>query len=114
MATHDEIEKILKSIKLRRNLWSLSPRHQNSNTLSILGMDDQAVFDIICNELNWRDYSKGPELDDHHPPIPGDIWIFGLIISGQQYYLKFQDRPDRIVVWISIHQANYPVELPYR
>lgn len=114
MATREEIEKILHNIRLRRELWRLSPWRKNLQTLSALGMDDQAVFDIIYNTLSWRDYSKGPESDNHIPPIPGDIWVFGLDISGQQCYLKFQDKPEKTVMWISIHHAEQQVELPYR
>jgi len=45
------------------------------------------------------------------PPIPGNIWIFGLNVD---LYLKFQDRPEGPVIWISIHQANYPMNFPYK
>lgn len=114
MATREEIEEILRSIRLRRELWVLSPRRKNLQTLSALGMDGETVFGIIYDTLSWRDYSKGPEPDNHVPPIPGNIWVFGLIISGQQCYLKFQDKPERTVMWISIHQAERQVELPYK
>lgn len=114
MAGREEIENILQDIKTRRNLWSLSSRYKNLETLSRLGIDDSAVFDIIYDNLTWRDYISGPEADNHVPPIPGNIWKFGLTIENIDCYLKFQDKPDRIVMWISIHEAEYPLEFPYR
>lgn len=114
MATKEEIENILNDIKLRRSLWRLSTRQKNLETLSNLGIDSVAVFDIIYNVLTWQDYISGPEQDNHEPPIPGNIWKFGLTIEDVDCYLKFQDKPNRIVMWISIHEAQFPLEFPYK
>lgn len=114
LATQDEIIAILETIKSRRESWYLSSRRKNTLTLAELGIDNVAVFDIIYDNLTWRDYVEGPEADNHVPPIPGNIWIFGLEILNHLCYLKFQDRPDRIVMWISIHEAEYPLDFPYK
>lgn len=79
-----------------------------------LGIDEQIALDTIYQELSYRDYSSGPLPDDHQPPIPGEIWIFGFNISDELCYLKFQNRPNGIVIWISLHQAEYPLEFPFK
>lgn len=112
IATQEEIEEILEKIRKRKSKWVLSPRHKNLSTLMALGVDNITMFNIIDDKLSWRDYCEGPEPDNHH--IPGDIWIFGLTIDDHQCYLKFQDRPDETVMWISIHDAEHPVELLYK
>lgn len=108
------IEQIIEDIKARRNSWQLSNRPKNSRTLMRLGIDSGLVFDEIAQRLSYRDYVRGPESDDHQPPIPGAVWVFGLVISDVVCYLKFQDRPTGVVMWISIHQAEQPLYFPYR
>jgi len=111
VATQEEIEAILKSICKRRDSWIFSTRWVNLLTLIELGIDQDEILEIIDQTLDWRDYVEGPEADNHVPPIPGNIWIFGLNVD---LYLKFQDRPEGPVIWISIHQANYPMNFPYK
>lgn len=109
-----EIQNIITSIQARRSNWRLSVRPKNLLTLSKLGIDSQVVFDIIDNTLTWKDYVSSPEKDNHLIPIPGDIWVFRLNIQGEICYLKFQDRSNSLVMWISIHIAEYPLKFPYR
>lgn len=113
MTNPDEIQKIVKKIKDRRDSWVLSTRSKNLRTLSVLGMDKDILFDSICHQLSWRDYHSGPLVDDHTPPIPGDIWVFGLRISELNCYLKFQDKPNGVIFWISIHEQEYSINLPF-
>ena len=112
-SSKDEIE-IIQDIKSRRDSWLLSRRRKNIVTLTELGLDQEEIFEIIIENLSWTDYVQGPELDDHEPSIPGNIWIFGLNIENNELYLKFQDRPTGIVVWISIHKAAYRLNYPYK
>lgn len=114
MAEKQEIEDTLNNIKNRKDLWKLSTRRKNLETLFRLGIDENAVFDTIYNNLTWQDYVSGPEEDNHVPPIPGNIWKFGLTIENIECYLKFQDRPDQLVMWISVHEAQYPLKFPYQ
>lgn len=114
MATQKEIEAILKSIRQRRDSWIFSTRRVNLMTLAELGIDQDEILEIIDHTLDWKDYVEGPEADNHVPPIPGNVWIFGLSIDETELYLKFQDRPEGPVIWISIHQANYPMNFPYK
>jgi len=107
-----EIRKVVSSIKARRNDWIISERRKNDTLPRMLAIPKSEILDIIFNVLNWRDYSSGPEDDKNK--IPGKIWIFGLTISEIDCYLKFQDRPSGVIVWISVHPAEYPMRLPFR
>jgi len=108
------IKTVITSIKARRSKWHLSHRTKNLLTLSAIGLVEKTALDEIFMTISWKDYSAGPLADDHHPPIPGDIWIFGLQISERECYLKFQDRPNQTVIWISLHIAEHPLQYPFR
>ncbi|GBG04429.1 hypothetical protein NR996_01735 [Lactobacillus rodentium] len=115
-SSKNEIEKIIQKILNKRSTWKLSPRRKNTLTLSLLGIDEEEIFELIEKNLKWTDYFEGPEPDNHVPPIPGDIWKFGLIIENNELYIKFQDRPQPLddILWISIHSAEYPINYPYK
>jgi len=114
MSTPTEIGELLRNIRSRYLNWHLSPRQKNLQTLSALGITSPIALKIIFDTLHWKDYVSGPQLDNHHPPLPGEIWIFGLTISHRQCYLKLQDQPTGIVIWISFHFAQYPLKFPYK
>ena len=115
-SSKNEIEEIIQKIRDKRRDWKLSPRRKNILTLVLLGVDEEEIFELIDKNLKWTDYFGGPEPDDHEPPIPGNIWKFGLVIGNHELYIKFQDRPQPHddIMWISIHQADYPINYPYR
>lgn len=114
LASREEIKRVIKDIRNRRNKWVLSRRPKNMATLANLAIQETLALDIIYNKISWQDYISGPETDGHPRPIPGDIWVFGLIIENVECYLKFQDRPNGGVVWISLHDAKYPMNYPYK
>ncbi|QYH54159.1 hypothetical protein [Liquorilactobacillus nagelii] len=114
MTSVDDIKNIIVSIQNRREQWRLSTRQKNLLTLSRLGIDQEVAFDRIHDLLTWKNYISGPIADNHQPPVPSDVWVFGLDINGLSCYLKFQDRPSGVVIWISLHEAEYPLYFPYR
>lgn len=109
----DEIKRELKNIQSRRSKWLMSNRRKNIHSLFNLGINPEIALDEIYTNLSWKNYIAGPEIDDHYPPIPGAIWIFGLRILETPCYIKFQDRPNGVVFWISVHEAKYPLNFPY-
>ncbi len=113
VASKLEIEQVLNTIRRFRSNWYLSKRSKNYLTLQRLGIGPQVAFDEIYTRLSWQDYISGPECDRHVPPVPGQVWVFGLTIEDCQCYLKFQLRPNKMVIWISLHQAEYPLKYPY-
>lgn len=113
LATPAEIRRLLTKIKAKSNRWQLSPRPKNIELMKTAGASKKDIFERIYHDINWQDYLAGPEADNHVIPIPGDVWVFGMDLFGVPCYLKFQDRPTGVVVWISIHQASYPFQYPY-
>lgn len=113
MPNIDEIKSIVMTVKNRRAHWLLSSRAKNYQTLSKLGLTDQIVFDLILKKLSLGNYISGPLMDNHIPPVAGNVWIFGLILMSTECYLKFQERPSGIIIWISIHEAKYRLIYPY-
>ncbi|MFC6290153.1 hypothetical protein [Levilactobacillus angrenensis] len=109
-----DVKGIVNDIRSRRDSWQLSTRRINLLTLQRLNMTDEIVFGIIYDRLTWQDYVSGPEADNHPRPIPGDIWIFGLTIGGLPCYLKFQDKPSGLILWLSVHATTKPLHFPYR
>lgn len=114
MTSIQAIQEVVGDIRSRRNSWQLSLRPVNLKTLDVLGITQDIAFSLIWRQLTWQDYISGPVADNHVQPIPGDIWVFGLTIEHQPCYLKFQDKPSGIVMWISLHIADYELRFPYR
>ena len=108
-----DIQELILKIKNKREIWQLSPRPKNYKTLSDLGMDEDDIFDKIYENISLSNYSSGPLPDNHISPVKGDIWIFGLVIVGVNCYLKFQDKPTGIIMWISIHEQEHTLDFPY-
>ena len=114
MIEKEIIKEKLISIKQRRTTWEMSNRRKNTITLTKLGINIDVMLTEICEGLRWDDYVSGPELDNHASPIPGDVWVFGMTISEIDCYLKFQDKPSGVVLWISIHEAEKPLHFPFK
>ena len=114
LVTRTEIIGIIDSVILRRDFWTLSGRQKNIQALQKLGLDAQAAFDEIYDNLSWKDYIAGPLKDNHPQPIPGDIWILGLRIENIECYLKFQDHQSKRIILISLHPAEFPLYYPFK
>jgi len=105
---------LLVQVKARRQKWQLSYRRKNLLTLSYLAVTEKVLFDLVYHKLSYRNYLAGPMPDNHVSVIPGNIWLFAMVIEHQTYYLKFQDRPSGMIMWISIHVAEWPVRYPFK
>ncbi len=101
-------------IKRRYSYWQVSGRRKNMLTFAKLGFTSSVILEEIYRKLEWKDYISGPEVDNHKPPIQGEVWKFGKTIAGVTCYLKFQDRPDGVIFWISIHEAQFPLDYPFK
>lgn len=90
-------------------------RKKNKETLTRLGITKTNVFNIVLG-LSVEDYCSGPEQDDSDQR-PGDIWIFGTEVFGEDIYIKlkiFQARGQRHVKCISFHGPEYPLKQPWK
>ena len=65
-------------------------------------------------DLSIENYSSGPEPDRDYP---GDIWVFGKDVLGQEVYFKLKiDEFDAAeqAVCISLHPALHPLDYPLK
>lgn len=114
MTRVETVVAVIKLIKANRANWRVSHRAKNFSTTVTLGLDFDALLDEIYQRISWRDYVSGPMVDQHLPVIPGEIWVFGLLLEGEWCYLKFQLKKNNAVFWISIHPAEYPLVFPFK
>ena len=91
----------------------LIPRHDNTVTMSHLGITKKNVEEILLS-LSVEDYSSGPD-DDRSGS--GQIWVFGKVIRGENIYIKLKlvdVDGKKLAKCISFHIASYPIKYPYR
>ena len=93
--------------------WDIVLRQENIEGMAELGFTQEDVRDEIL-DLDVFDYSQGPVPDRD---IKGDLWIFGRIIQGKEIYIKLklaQLQSLKLVKIISFHQANRPLNYPFK
>lgn len=59
LASREEIKRVIKDIRNRRNKWVLSRRPKNMATLANLAIQETLALDIIYNKTSWQDYISG-------------------------------------------------------
>ena len=91
----------------------LVSRKVNLDTLAQLGITSRHAKSKVL-ALTPDDYVSGPEPDHNYPGL--EVWVFGLVVSGQEVYVKLQvivGPPERCVC-ISFHLPQHPVRYPLR
>lgn len=114
MGHEAEVREVIALIKRERARWQISHRAKNLQAMVELGIDLDQTLEEIYNHITWQDYVSGPEDDNHNPIIPGPVWVFGMELEEIECYLKFQVKSSRIIFWISVHPAKYPLNYPYK
>ena len=97
----------LKRIASKRGV-NLIDRDKNELAKQSLTMLD---FQNIILQLNYKNYCKGPEPDKGGR---GDVWMFGKIIGGDEYYIKLKITFKTYAVCISFHPAEHPIAYPLK
>jgi hypothetical protein len=88
-------------------------REETNRTILDLGLTRRNIVDEILT-LGAEDYSGGPEPDRDRP---GEVWIFGREIAGQEVYIKLKMYRVGNTVGakcISFHLAMFPMKYPPR
>ncbi|KJW13752.1 hypothetical protein [Levilactobacillus spicheri] len=109
-----EVKQVIALVKSNREKWRMSHRRKNMAAMVTLGIDRDEILNEIYAKITWLDYVSGPENDNHTPPIPGPIWVFGLNLEDVECYLKFQIKNENIIFWISVHPAEHALVYPYK
>jgi hypothetical protein len=82
-------------------------------TLRQLGLTKHNLEETLLG-LSVVDYCKGPEQDRDQP---GDVWVFGKRIKGQELYIKLkvaQVNGSYIAKCISFHPVEFPMRYPLK
>jgi hypothetical protein len=89
------------------------PRQVNQKALETLGVNRRIQKEEILS-LTLEDYCSGPDCDRDHP---GQIWVFGKVISGQEVYIKLkiaETGSEKIAKCISFHPAERQLCYPHK
>jgi hypothetical protein len=90
-------------------------RQKNLSSMAAAGLLPDHVKQHILG-LTYRQYLSGPEQETDSNFRPGDVYLFGLLIEGVEYYVKLklvgQDGAEWCVC-ISFHPAERPLYYPY-
>ena len=88
-------------------------RHENNSAFTNLGLTWHNFITELL-ELSVVNYCSGPEPDRDRS---GFVWVFGKEINGHQVYIKlkiFDVGPERKAKCISFHEAEHPINFPYK
>lgn len=85
----------------------------NTVALVSLGLTERnRKQEILC--LSVQDYCSGPKVDTDRP---GEIWIFGRTIGGNEVYIKLklaEVNETKIAKCLSFHAAEYPLTYAFK
>ena len=119
MEADDEIKRyaasFLKEFKalLLEGRFFVKNRLVNRKALVDLGLTERQREEEILS-LSVLDYSSGPITDEYQPSV---YWVFGRNINGKLVYIKLKiacNRYDEKAVCMSFHEAEYPMEFPFK
>ena len=90
MAKQDDVERVLKDVKLAISQGKFYPitRTKNLKTLAKMGITWEDAKDEIY-ELTLSNYVKGP-MKDRDFPDTDLFWVFKKQMNGQLIYIKFK------------------------
>lgn len=115
MASKQEVEKFLKELKVKMEVFDilfLDDRGKNMQTLHDLEISPARRKEIIAH-LRPEDYSEGP-LEEKMRGILS-MWIFGREVKQKEVYIKVSMGTENShAVCISFHIAGYPMNYPYK
>lgn len=114
MATKEEVQSFLSNFHQKMKIWEIrvrDDRGKNTQALFTLELNPQQRIKVI-EALTVIDYFEGPKTDTLNAGAP--LWIFGKKVKGKMIYIKISvGLPDRPVICISFHEAEYEMKLPY-
>jgi len=89
------------------------PRQETLATLASFGLTKANLEQLLLG-LSVTDYSEGPVRDYDRP---GQLWVFGKDIKGQEVYIKLKVARAgnrQVSKCISFHIAQRPMRYPLR
>ena len=115
MASKQEVEKYLKDLKVKMEVFGilfLDDRGKNQQTLHDLEISPGKRREII-ESLRVENYSEGPMPEKMRGMLP--MWIFGKEVKKIEVYIKISlGLENNSAVCISFHIAEYTMNYPYK
>ncbi len=115
MQSKQEVEKYLKELKVKINIFGilfLDDRGINQQTLHDLEISPNNRKEII-KSLQIEDYSEGPLDEKMRGILP--MWVFGQPVKEKEVYIKISMGIENSqAVCISFHIAKHPMNYPYK
>jgi len=102
-----------KKIMVKGRGLDIVNRLENIDALAKLGLTKKNLKEEIMT-LSVRDYCEGPVPDRDRP---GDIWVFGKQVGGEEIYIKLkiaQVGKEKIAKCLSFHAAKFRLCYPYQ
>ena len=115
MPTKQEVEKFLKELKVKIDIFGilfLDDRGKNQQTLQDLEISPAKRQEVI-KSLKTEDYSEGPLAEKMRGILP--MWVFGKQVKKKEVYIKISmGTGNNSAVCISFHIAKRPMNYPYK
>jgi hypothetical protein len=115
MASKQEVEKFLKELKVKTEVFGilfLDDRGKNQQTLHDLEISPSKRKEIIAN-LKPEDYCEGPLEEKMRGILP--MWVFGKEVKQKEVYIKISmGVENNRAVCISFHIAEHSMNYPYK
>ena len=115
MATKEEVQVFLADFHQKMKIWEIRFRDdRGKNTQALLNLEISPAQRIkIIEALSTEDYTEGPNEDTLYAGAP--LWVFGKPVKNCQIYIKISmGPPNRAVICISFHEAEYPMQFPLK
>lgn len=115
MATKEQVEKFLKTLKEKIKVFDIifrDDRGKNLQTLATLEIAPTYRKQVVL-KIEPEDYVEGPIVDTLNRM--GEMWVFGRNVKGQEVYIKIMlGLPNSSTICISFHIAEHSLNYPYK
>ncbi|GAA4022476.1 hypothetical protein GCM10022386_01720 [Flavobacterium cheonhonense] len=115
MATKAEVDRFLREVREKIAIFDIAfrPRDKNTQALLDLGISPNDRLKYIMG-LSSDNYYRGPSHDTHDTSRP-DYYEFGIMINGQEVYIKISLGLDnKRVDCMSFHVAEDVITYPLK
>lgn len=115
MVAIEEVEKFLNTFHSKLDVFNIIFRDDRGKNIQALAELEitPAYREKVIRDITAIDYSCGPIMDTLHKC--GEMWVFGKDVKGQEVYIKISlGQPSCATICISFHQAEYPMDYPFK
>lgn len=110
-----QIESFLYEFKTKLNSFDVIFVNRDKNRNALLQLEITALQRLeYLQSLKLENYFKGP-IENAFDPDCFPNWEFGMNIKGLEVYIKISlGKPNKSVICISFHLAEYKIEYPFK